>query len=487
MSEAVTDAARAYLSARRSVSVDELRDFLSIPSISSLLGHEDDVRHAAGWAAERLRRAGIEHVEVLPTGGHPVVYGDWLHAPGRPNVLIYGHFDVQPVDPLDLWRSSPFDPQIRDGRLYGRGASDMKANLLLSVVGVEALLRTAGSLPLNVKFILEGEEEIGSPHLPVFVAANRERLACDLVLSADGAQWSEDQPQLVLGLKGACAIQIDVYGAKTDLHSGVYGGTVANPISALAGILSSMRGADGEVRVLGFHDDVRSLSDADRAAIAEVPFDEREYTESLGVTELAGEYGYTPLERSWARPMLDINGFWGGFQGEGVKTVLPREAHAKISCRLVPDQDPERVIELLRAHVESHTPTGVTVEVVAASMRAKPYLIPPDHWGNTVAAAVLTQLYGRRPYLTRLGASVPVCEVFLSELGAHTVTFGLSLEDENLHAPDEFFRLSSFERGEQAWPLLLQRLGEHLPPPPDRPDPTASAEVGGAGRSAGGP
>ena len=224
MSEAVTDAARAYLSARRSVSVDELRDFLSIPSISSLLEHEDDVRHAAGWAAERLRRAGIEHVEVLPTGGHPVVYGDWLHAPGRPNVLIYGHFDVQPVDPLDLWRSSPFNPQIRDGRLFGRGASDMKANLLLSVVGVEALLRTAGTLPLNVKFILEGEEEIGSPHLPVFVAANRERLACDLVLSADGAQWSEDQPRLIVGLKGACAIQIDVYGAKTDLHSGVYGG-----------------------------------------------------------------------------------------------------------------------------------------------------------------------------------------------------------------------------------------------------------------------
>jgi acetylornithine deacetylase/succinyl-diaminopimelate desuccinylase-like protein len=314
-----------------------------------------------------------------------------------------------------------------------------------------------------VKFILEGEEEIGSPRLPVFVAANRERLACDLVLSADGAQWSEDQPRLVVGLKGACAIQIDVYGAKTDLHSGLYGGTVANPISALVDILNSMRSADGEVRVLGFHDDVRPLSEADRAAIAEVPFDECEYTESLGVIELVGERGYTPLERSWARPMLDTNGIWGGFQGEGVKTVLPREAHAKISCRLVLDQDPERVIELLTAHADRHAPAGVTVEVVAASVRAKPYLIPPDHWGNRVAAAVLTQLYGRRPYLTRLGASVPVCETFVSGLRTHTVIFGMSLEDENIHAPDEFFRLSSFERGEQAWPLLLQRLGEHQP------------------------
>jgi len=457
------NAAVEYLSGRRSTSVDELLEFLSIPSVSSLPEHEEDVRLAAAWAAERLRSAGLEHVEILPTGGHPVVYGDWLHAPGAPTVLIYGHFDVQPVDPLELWSSPPFEPQIRDGRIYGRGASDMKANLLISVLGVEAVLRARGALPVNVKFLLEGQEEIGSPQLPAFVAANRERFACDLVLSADGFQWSEDQPQLLIGLKGACGIQIDVRGAKSDLHSGLHGALVANPIFALVGILSSMRTPEGEIRVDGFYDDVRPVSNADRAAIAGVPFDEEQYKNSIGVSELVGEPGYSHLERSWARPMLDANGVWGGFLGEGVKTIVPNEAHAKITCRLVPDQDPDRVIETLRAHVKRHAPPGVTVEVQAAAVRAKPYFIPPDHWGNRLAGAVLTELYGRRPYLTRAGGSIPVCEIFLSRLGAYTVSFGLGLEDENIHAPDEFFRLSSFERGETAWPMLLERLGEHRP------------------------
>lgn len=462
MSE-VVNAAEEYLSARRSTSVDELLAFLRIPSISPLPEHEDDVRRAAGWAAERLRGAGLEHVEILPTGGHPVVYGDWLHALGRPTVLIYGHFDVQPPDPLELWSSPPFAPQVRGGRVYARGACDMKANLLISVLGVEAVLRTRGALPVNVKFLLEGEEEIASPRLPVFVAADRERLACDLVLSADGGQWSEDQPQLLIGLKGGCGIQIDVRGAKSDLHSGLHGATVANPIYALVSILSSMRTVEGEVRVDGFHDDVRPLSEADRAAIAKVPFDEQAYKDSVGVTELVGELGYSHLERSWARPTLDANGIWGGFEGEGMKTVVPKEAHAKITCRLVADQDPDEVIETLRAHVERNTPPGVTVEVQAASGRAKPYYIAPDHWGNRAAGAVLTELYGRQPYLTRLGGSIPACAIFLSGLRAYTVIFGFALKDENLHAPNEFFRLSSFERGERAWPLLLERLGEHNP------------------------
>lgn len=456
-------AAAEYLSARRSTSLEELLEFLRIPSISSLPEHETDVQRAAAWAGQRLRTAGLEHVEILPTGGHPVVYGDWLHAPGRPTVLIYGHLDVQPADPLELWSSPPFEPQIRDGRVYGRGASDMKANLLVSVLGVEAVLRSQGTLPLNVKFLLEGEEEIGSPQLPVFVAANRERLACDLALSADGLQWSEDQPQLLTGLKGACGVQIDVRGANSDLHSGLHGGSVANAIYALVGLLHSMRTPDGEVRVEGFHDDVRPLSKAERATIAEVPFDEERYRDAVGVTELVGEPGYSHLERSWARPTLDANGVWGGFEGEGVKTIVPGQAHAKISCRLVPDQDPDRILQALSAHVAKHAPAGVTVEVRPASVRAKPYRMPPDHWANRVAGAVLTELYGTQPYLTRSGGSIPVCETFLSCLGAYTVIFGLGLEDENIHAPDEFFRLSSFERGEMAWPLLLGRLGEHSP------------------------
>ncbi len=461
VSEETATAAAGYLSERQAASIDELVEFLRIPSVSSLPEHRDDVARAAAWVAGRLGRAGLEHAEVMATGGHPLLYADWLHAPGRPTVLIYGHFDVQPADPLDLWSSDPFEPQVRAGRIYGRGASDMKANLLLSILGVEALLRTTGALPVNVKFLLEGEEEVGSPSLPSFVAANRDRLACDLVLSGDGLQWSEDQPQLLIGLKGGCAIQIDVRGADGDLHSGLHGATVANPIAALAGILSSMRTPGGEVRVDGFHDDVRPLSAAERESIAEVPFDAERYRERVGVTELVGEPGYSHLERSWARPTIDINGIWGGFQGDGVKTIVPAEAHAKITCRLVPDQQPDRILEALAAHVARNTPPGVTVSVEAAPFRARPYLATPDHWGNRVAGEVLEELYGRRPYLTRLGGSIPVCETFHSVLGTDTVIFGMGLDDENIHAPDEFFRLRNFERGERAWPLLLERLGTH--------------------------
>jgi acetylornithine deacetylase/succinyl-diaminopimelate desuccinylase-like protein len=458
-------ASATYLSDRRSASLDELCEFLRIPSVSSLREHEDDVRAAAGWVAERLRAADVEHVEVVETGGHPVVYGDWLHAAGRPTVLIYGHFDVQPVDPLELWSSPPFEPNLRDGRIYARGASDMKANLLLSILGVQAQLRTRGALPVNVKFLLEGQEEIGSPQLLGVVTGERERLGCDLVVSADGMQWSEDQPQLLVGLKGACGIQIDVRGPAADVHSGLYGAVVANPISALVGILGSMRTPEGEVLVDGFHDDVRPLSAADRAAIAEVPLDEDALKRQAGAIELVGEPGYSPLERTWARPMLDTNGIWGGFQGEGMKTIVPSSAHAKVTCRLVPDQDPETVVERLTAHVRRNTPRGVVVDVQPLLARARPYLIPSEHWGNRIASATLAEVYGRQPFVTRTGGSIPVCEIFLSTLGAYTVIFGLGLEDENIHAPDEFFRLSSFELGERAWPLLLERLGEEAPSP----------------------
>lgn len=463
LSEISVTAATDYLAERRAASIDELLAFLRIPSISSLSEREQDVQRAAEWAAERLRQAGLEQTEILPTGGHPVVYADWLHAPDRPTVLIYGHFDVQPADPLELWSSPPFEPQIRDGRIYGRGASDMKANLLLSVLGVEALLRTRGELPVNVRFLLEGQEEIGSPQLRDFVAANRDRFACDLVLSADGLQWSEDQPQLLIGLKGGCALQIDVRGASSDLHSGLHGTAVANPVSALASIICSMRTPDGEILVRGFHDDVRPLSEADRAAIAEIPFDEERHRESVGVNELVGEPGFSHLERAGARPTIDINGIWGGFQGEGVKTIVPGDAHAKITCRLVPDQDPDRIIELLEDHVRRHSPRGVTVDVQVASFRARPYLIPPEHWANQIADRVLTETYGRRPYVMRLGGSIPVCEIFLTSLEADTVVIGSGAADENIHAPDEFFRLASLERGEHMWPRLLEAIGERGP------------------------
>jgi acetylornithine deacetylase/succinyl-diaminopimelate desuccinylase-like protein len=449
-----------YLQEHRERSLHELLDFLRIPSISSLSEHAPDVKRAGEWVAARMRTAGIDGVRLLPTGGHPVVYGERLHAPGGPTVLIYGHFDTQPVDPLNLWTHPPFEPSVRDGRIYARGASDDKGNMLIPILAIEALLQTEGRLPVNVKCFFEGQEEIGSPQIPDFVAAHRELLACDLVLSADGGQWGEDQPALCLGTKGLCSMQIDLRGARSDLHSGVYGGAVPNPIHALARLLDSMHGADGRISVEGFYEDVVPLSAAERASIAAVPFDETGYRAQIGATELFGEAGYTTYERAWARPTLEVNGIWGGFQGEGVKTVLPAEAHAKITCRLVANQEPERILALVAAHVEKHTPPGVTATLRPGRATARPYLMPADHPSLDSARAVLAELYGKAPYAIRMGGTLPICDLFLRQLNAYTVFFAFALEDEQFHAPDEFFRLSSFERGQQAYGRLLHRLGE---------------------------
>lgn len=447
-----------YLADHRQRFVAELLDFLRIPSISALPDHAGDVQRAAEWVAARLKNAGIESVRVLPTGGHPVVYGEWLHAPAKPTVLIYGHFDVQPVDPIELWTNTPFEPTIRDDRVYARGASDNKGTLLPAIIAVEALLKTTGALPVNVKFFFEGQEEIGSPQLPAFVAANKALLACDLVLNTDGGQWSETEPALNVGLRGICGMQIDVYGARSDLHSGGYGGSIQNPLHALAQLLASMHTPEGRVAVEGFYDDVSPLSPEDRARIAAVPFDETQYKAQIGVDELFGEPGYTTYERVWARPTLELNGMWGGFQGEGTKTVLPREAHAKITCRLVPHQNPHKILSLLQAHVEKHAPQGVRIVARPEEAVAWPYLVPADHPGNRAARDVLVELYGREPYYIRSGGSVPVCETFLRYLGAYSISFGFGLRDERAHAPDEFFRLVSFERGQRAYCMLLGRL-----------------------------
>lgn len=448
-----------YLEERGSKSLREFFELLRIPSVSSLPEHATDVYRAAQWAAERLGTAGIEHVEIMPTGGHPVVYGDWLHAPNRPTVLMYGHFDVQPVDPIDLWTSPPFEPQERNGRVYARGASDMKGNMLLTILAVEALLQS-GPLPVNVKFFLEGQEEIGSPQLPAFIEQQRDLLTCDVVVSADGGQWAEDQPVLLVGLRGGCGLQIDVRGAKSDLHSGAYGGAVANPIHALVYILDTMRNPDGTIEVDGFLDDVTPLTDDDRSAIRAVPFNEATYQAELGIDAVFGEPGYSTLERAWARPTLEVNGIWGGFQGDGVKTVLPSAAHAKITCRLVPEQDPRAIVNAITRHVHRVTPPGVTVQVTPLPFEAKPYVIARDHWANTIADEVLTGVYGKAPYYTRMGGSVPVAELFLSLLNVYTVSFGFGLKDENIHAPNEFMRIKSFERGQRAMVRLLERLGD---------------------------
>ncbi|MBI4277489.1 MAG: dipeptidase, partial [Armatimonadetes bacterium] len=419
-----------------------------------------EVQRAGEWVVARLRAAGIEKVQIMPTGGHPVVYGEWVHAPGKPTILIYGHFDTQPVDPLNLWKRPPFEPHLEDGRVYARGASDDKGNMLVPILAVEALLKSTGALPVNVKFFFEGQEEIGSPQIPAFLEASHKVFASDLVVSADGGQWAEDQPALNIGLRGIAGIQIDVRGASGDLHSGVYGGTIQNPIHALVQILDSMHGPDGKILVEGFYDDVVPLSPQDRQQLAAVPFDEAAYTKQIGVDAIFGEPGYTTHERAWGRPTLEINGIWGGFQGDGLKTVLPNEAHAKVTCRLVTNQEPQKIIELLTAHVKKHTPPGVRVTVKPFAGSARPYLMPAGHPANKIATGVLEEMYGKAPLHIRSGGSVPVVMAFFQYLKAYTLTFAFGLRDEQVHAPNEFFRLSSFEKGQKGYCRLLERLAD---------------------------
>ena len=449
----------AYLDREQPRFVAELLDFIRIPSVSAKPENIPDVRRAGEWVAARLTAAGAERAEVLPTAGHPVVCAEWLHAGAdKPTVLIYGHFDVQPAEPFDLWDSHPFDPQVREGRIWGRGASDDKGGMLIPILAFEAMLKTNGTLPVNVKFFFEGQEEIGSPDLPPFVEANAGRLKADMIFSADGLQWSPDQPQVVEALKGLVSLEITARVARSDLHSGLHGGGIANPAMALAHILASLKAADGMISVPGFYDDVLPLTDDVRAAIARVPFDEAAYLAESGAIATFGEPGYTTRERLWARPTLDVNGLTSGWQGAGTKTVLPAEASAKITCRLVAAQSPEKVFDLIRDHVQANCPAGVTVEVRRNPGRADPFLLPSGHNGTAVASQVLEQVYGRAPYRTRVGGSIPVMTTLLDVLGVHAVMFGFSHDDENLHAPNEFFRLDAFRLGQTAYGRLLERL-----------------------------
>ena len=439
--------------------IDQLMEFLRIPSISSLPENEKDVQCAAEWVAERLRSAGIDHVQIFPTGGHPVVYGDWLHATDKPTIMIYGHFDTQPVDPVDLWSAPPFEPVIKDDRIYARGASDDKGNMLAPIIAAEAILKSQDELPVNLKFFFEGQEEIGSPQLPEFIAAQKELLACDLVISADGGQWEDEQPAILTSLRGVCALQIDARGARSDVHSGVYGGSFLNPIQALAQILASMHGQDGRILIEGFYDTVRTISAAEQSQIKAIPFDENKYKQELGINDLFGEKGFTTYERAWVRPTLEFNGIWGGFQGEGTKTVIPSEAHAKVSCRLVPDQQPDQIVDLIERHVEKQAPVGVTISVHKEPSKADPYSIPYDHPGNQAARSVHKVLYGKEPYYLRMGGTIPVCALLRRYLDAYTINFAFGLRDENIHAPDEFWRLKNFKLAQKAHGMLLEELG----------------------------
>ena len=437
----------------------ELLEFVSIPSVSALDAHFDDVTKAGNWVVDRLISAGISNARLLSTQTHPVVCADWLNAgEDKPTILIYGHFDVQPVDPLELWDNPPFEPVVRNDCVYGRGASDDKGNMLAPIIAIEAYLKANGSLPVNVKFFYEGQEEIGSPTLPEFIKKNGTMLSADMIFSSDGGQWGRDQPSLVMGLKGLVGCEITVTGAQRDLHSGMHGGGIANPIHALSQIISSMKDRNGKITVDGFYDDVIDLTVEERNQIEKVPFDEDEYPKSVGAPEAFSEEGYTVAESRWARPTLELNGIWGGYQGNGTKTVLPSEASAKVTCRLVANQKPRQIYTLLKSHIEENLPQGVTVSVSKLPGEANPFLVPNGHNSSEVVRSVLRKLYNKEPYEIRVGGSIPVMSALLDELGVHATMFAFGLEDEQIHAPNEFFRLESFEKAQKAYCMLLEEF-----------------------------
>lgn len=448
------------LAQRESQHLDELLALLRIPSVSTDPSHAADVRATAEIVSKRLSRAGVPIVDIVETPLHPVIIAEWVVDPSLPTVLIYGHYDVQPEEPVELWLTPAFEPTIRDGKIYARGSSDMKGNLLTAIQGVEALAEAnGGSPPVNVKFIFEGEEEIGSPNLRAVVAANQERLAADAVLSADGGQFGPDTPSLTVSLKGLGGCQVNLRTANTDLHSGMFGAKVPNAVQAMAKLAASFHDDDGRIAIEGFYDNVVDLTAEERAEIALVAEDEEALKTQLGLESLWGEPGWTSREREWGRPTLDLNGIWGGFQGDGIKTVTPSEAHLKITCRLVPNQTPEGVIDLIRQHVERHRPAGSTVEVVALPGEARPFSINRENAVHKAAATVLTGLFDAEPVITRAGGTIPATGIFQDELGIDTVNYAWSIPGSGAHAPNEWYRVEDFFRGRGAYAALLEYLG----------------------------
>ncbi|MFJ7731352.1 dipeptidase [Lysinibacillus sp. NPDC097231] len=436
----------AYFTEHREKHLDELKEFLRIPSISSLSEHKGDIQNAAEWLTNAFQKLNLENISITQTAGHPVVYADWLHAEDKPTILFYGHYDVQPVDPLNLWESEPFNPTVRDNKLFARGASDDKGQVFMHLKMIEALFATTGTLPVNVKFIYEGEEEIGSPNLPAYVEKHKEKLAADLILISDTGLYGPGKPAVCYGLRGLTGVQIDVRGAKGDLHSGLYGGGVQNAIHALAEILASFRDEHGTIQVEGFYDKVLPLTEEEREAYQALGFDEESVKDEVGVKELFGEAGYSYLERTWARPTLEVNGVFGGFSGEGIKTVLPAEAGAKITCRLVPNQEPNEIVALLKAHIEKHKPTGVEV-TISEFDKGRPFLTPFDHPFIQAAGRSYEKVYNVPTAYTRGGGSIPIVASFDDILGLPVVLMGFGLSSENFHAPNEHFHLENFDKG----------------------------------------
>jgi acetylornithine deacetylase/succinyl-diaminopimelate desuccinylase-like protein len=443
--------------------LDELKEFLRIPSVSTQAKHEPDVRRAAAWLRQKLLAAGFPTAEVMPAAGHPIVYGEWMAAgPGAPVVLIYGHYDVQPPDPLDLWDTPPFEPTIIDDDVFARGASDDKGQLYAHVKALEAFNETGGAPPLNIKCIFEGEEECGSPSLEPFVREHKDLLTADVAVISDTGMLGEGTPSIVYGLRGLAYVEVQVTGPDHDLHSGIYGGAVHNPINALCGMIARLQDEKGRILIPGFYDNVLELSDDERAELSDGPFDRLEWLEEAGVRADWGEPDYTIIERTSTRPTLDVNGIWGGYTEPGAKTVLPSKAFAKVSMRLVPNQDPARIARLIREYLMVIAPQTVDVEVRTVA-GGEPALVDRDSRAMKAASKAYGVAFGKEPVLVRRGGSIPVVATFQKTLGIETVLMGFGLPDDRLHSPNEKFHLPNFYRGIETIIHFMRFLGEPAP------------------------
>ena len=440
------DRVLSYIESHRDQAIEGLKDFLRIPSVSTHPHHKADVSRCAGFLADELRRIGMKRVNIAPTAGHPIVYAEWLEAPGQPTVLMYGHYDVQPAEPFELWESEPFEPTIRGDNLFARGSTDDKGQVWLHVKALEAHLAQHGRLPVNVKMLIEGEEEVASAHLETYIETHKEELEADVVMVSDTTMYDYERPSIGYGLRGLVYMEIQIEGPNKDLHSGGYGGSVANPLNVISDIIAQLIDQNGRITIPGFYDHIVPLTDTERTAFAALPFSEATFAERLGVAELKGEEGYSTLERIWARPTLDVNGLMGGFTGEGSKTVIASKGMAKISMRLVPDQDPEIIAETFEAYVKTLAPPSVKINFLRHGT-GKPILTPRNHPAVKAADYAISQGFGIAPVYIREGGSIPVVATFQERLGLPTVLMGFGLPDCDAHAPNEKFNLQNFFRG----------------------------------------
>lgn len=455
----MSQAIDSYVRANEARFLEELITFLRIPSISTLPENKPDVERAAAFVAEQLKAVGMENVEIIATDRHPLVYGDWLHAPGKPTVLCYGHYDVQPPDPLELWQTPPFEPSIRNGNLYARGSADDKGQMYMHMKAIEALRAIHGTLPINVKFLIEGEEEVGGASISKYVPLNKEKLKADVALVSDTALYAEGIPTLCVGLRGLVYMELECTGPMRDLHSGLYGGAAPNALFGLIELLGQAKDANGVIQIPGFYDAVKAPAEAELESWKNLPFNEAEFLEKeVGSTELTGEPGFSVLERVWARPTMEVHGIAGGFIGVGGKTVIPAKATAKVSFRLVPDMDPETILDLFRKWIALHTPAGTKMEL-RASTGGPAIVVNPDHPAIAVAAKAFEEVMGRPTVFTRSGGSIPIVGEFDKFLGIPTVLMGFGLPDDGLHSPNEKYKLENYYLGIMTIAQFFEQYG----------------------------